>query len=261
MRTVIIIIIVLHGITSCNHNSASTKSNNIDYYEGLNAREVSYLTGDSLQVFADLYLSDPEKPSIILFHQASANARSEYGTIMPKLAEAGFNVLGVDQRSGGQRFGSYNRTVAILTREYSYCETYPDFEASVKYLRDRGIKGKIIAWGSSYSGSLAIELAAKSPEIDGVVAFSPASGGPMEDCKPDEYIISIDKPLLLMRPKREMQVASVASQFQLAKDNGHQTYIAEIGTHGSSMLVANRAKGDVKKNWDKVFAFLTSLQN
>jgi pimeloyl-ACP methyl ester carboxylesterase len=261
MRLVISIIIVVHGITSCNQNPENTYTGPINYYGGLNASEVSYLTSDSLQVFADIYLADSEKPTIILFHQASANARSEYRTIMPKLAESGFNVLAVDQRSGGQRFGNYSRTVALLAREYSYCETYPDFEASVKYLREKGITGKIIAWGSSYSGSLAIELAAKNKEIAGVMAFSPASGGPMEDCKPDEYIKSIDKPLLLMRPKREMQVPSVANQFQLAKDNGHQTYIAEFGTHGSSMLVASRVQGDVKANWDKVLSFLSSFQD
>ena len=260
MRTVISLIIVLHGITSCNHNQERTNASKIDNYEGVSVSEISFLTSDSLQVYADFFISDVEEPSIILFHQASANARSEYGTIVPKLAEAGFNVLAVDQRSGGQRFGNYNRTVASLTREYAYCETYPDFEASVKYLREEGIKGKIIAWGSSYSGSLAIELAARSLEIAGVIAFSPASGGPMKDCKPDEYIQSIDKPLLLMRPKREMQVPSVASQFQLAQDNGHQTYIAEIGTHGSSMMVEDRAKGDVRENWDKVFSFLSVFQ-
>jgi hypothetical protein len=64
-----------------------------------------------------------------------------------------------------------------------------------------------------------------------------------------------------MRPKREMQVPSVVSQFQLAQDNGHQTFIAEFGTHGSSMLVARRVQGDVKANWDKVLSFLSSFQD
>ena len=65
-----------------------------------------------------------------------------------------FNLLIVDQRSGGQRFGDYNRTVAAITQNYEYCEAYPDFVASVDFLRSEGYTGDILVWGSSYSAAL-----------------------------------------------------------------------------------------------------------
>jgi pimeloyl-ACP methyl ester carboxylesterase len=40
----------------------------------------------------------------LLFHQGGASARGEYGPIIPRLLSAGYHVLAVDQRSGGDRF-------------------------------------------------------------------------------------------------------------------------------------------------------------
>ena len=67
-----------------------------------------------------------------MFHQAGANAKGEYSTIIPKLLTEGFNVFAVDQRTGGQTFGKHNRTVAeISANRYGYCDAYPDLEAAL----------------------------------------------------------------------------------------------------------------------------------
>ena len=221
---------------------------------------ISFQTSDSLNIYGDLYESDKSGTTILLFHQAGANARSEYASIIPRLQKEGYNVLAIDQRSGGQRFGGHNRTVAELANSrFGYCDVYPDLVGAVNYLSDNGYSGNKVIWGSSYSAALVIKLAHELPdEIDAVLAFSPASGNPMNDCKPEQYFETLAVPLLVLRPQREMDIESVQNQFTSAKGNGHQTYVANPGTHGSSMLVEERAGGDVSANWDVVLSFIES---
>ncbi len=71
---------------------------------------ISFKTADSLEVTADLYLTNPDKaPFIILFHQANWS-RGEYLEIAPKLIKMGFNCMAVDQRSGDKVNGVLNET-------------------------------------------------------------------------------------------------------------------------------------------------------
>ncbi len=229
--------------------------------ESANAKEVNFVTADSIQIIADLYESNKTAPTILLFHQGGSNARAEYGTIIPRLMEKGYNIIAVDQRRGGQRYGSYNRTIARMPESnFSYCDAYADLESTLDYLIKSGFSGSKILWGSSYSAALAIKLANDRPEaVDAVLAFSPASGGPMEGCQPNEYFETLQVPLLLLRPAREMEIASVQAQFDLARENNHQVYVAENGVHGSSMLVAKRVKADVAENWQIVESFISGV--
>ena len=225
--------------------------------------EVSFFTSDSILIIGDWYAVDTSATTIILFHQARSNARGEYGTIVPELVEAGYNVLAVDQRSGGQTFGSYNRTVASRPwKNYTYCDAYEDFEAALNFVLNKSNTGKTAVWGSSYSAALVIQLAHKRPEdVDAVLAFSPASGGPMKECSPNDYLATLTTPLLLLRPEKEMEIESVQAQFDLAVENNHHTYIAKDGVHGSSMLVEGRAEGKIEDTWDAVKSFLKELDS
>lgn len=223
--------------------------------------EINYYTPDSVQIFGDLYLKDKSAETIVLFHQARANARGEYGPIIPELTAMGYNVLAIDQRSGGQLFGSYNRTVAqIPLNRFSYCDAYPEMEEALNYLNTHGFKEGKIVWGSSYSAALVIKLAAQhSDEVAGVLAFSPASGEPMEGCRPEEYFSTLKVPLLVLRPDSEMQYEFVKTQFDSVAHTGHQTYVAIGGKHGSSMLVSSRTNTNTEKTWEVVKVFLNSL--
>jgi pimeloyl-ACP methyl ester carboxylesterase len=220
--------------------------------------EVSFYTSDSLQIFGDLYEADKGGSTILLFHQGGSNAKGEYSMIIPRLIETGYNVFAIDQRKGGQLYGQYNRTVAnIPINRNSYCDAYPDLEAALDYIIERGYTGNKILWGSSYSASLVIKLASRRPDdISAVLAFSPASGEPMEGCEPNVLFESLEKPLLVLRPGREMEIESVQAQMSLAKQFEHQTYVAENGVHGSSMLVQERVQGGVEKHWAIVEAFI-----
>ena len=222
---------------------------------------MSFVTADNIVVYGDLFEVDKSNTTILLFHQAGANALSEYGSIIPHLIEMGYNVMAIDQRSGGQRFGGYNRTVAELpTSRFGYCDVYPDLIGSINYLKEHNYSGKKIVWGSSYSAALVIKLASDHPEeIAAVLAFSPASGEPMNDCKPEQYFGALPMPVLILRPQREADIESVKYQLELAKSQGHQTYVANPGTHGSSMLVKQRVGGDVSATWEVVADFLERI--
>jgi len=226
-----------------------------------NSAAISYTTADSIVVYGDLFVVDKSATTILLFHQAGANAKSEYSNIIPRLIELGYNVMAIDQRSGGQRFGGYNRTVAKLsTSRFGYCEVYPDLVGSLNYLKQHNYSGKKIIWGSSYSAALVIKLANEHPEeIAGVLAFSPASGEPMNDCKPEQYFNTLPMPVLILRPQREAEIESVKYQLEIASTQGHQTYVANPGTHGSSMLVKGRVGADVSATWGVVIKFLEGV--
>ena len=218
-------------------------------------------THDGVVVHGDLYRSEKGKsaPLILLFHQGGSNARGEYrGHIVPELLAKGFNIMTIDQRRGGERLGGSNRTMSGLgDTEYGYCDAYPDLEAALAYASELKLSGKRIVWGSSYSAALVVRLAAEhATEIDGVIAFSPASGEPMNGCQIDEHLESLSQPLLVLRPGSEMEIESVQRQFELVKESGHQAYVAENGVHGSSMLVPDRVEGSVSAHWDVVMTFI-----
>lgn len=250
-------------IVSCQPPSTERESTEKTTTPATEDTQISFYTSDSVQIYGDFFQKSQEAPTILLFHQGGSNARAEYGPIIPRLLEEGLNILAIDQRSGGQTYGSYNRTIAQLPlNDYGYCDAYADLEGALNYLKQQRFNGKKIAWGSSYSGSLVIQLASKHPdEIDAVLAFSPASGGPMQDCRPDEYFESLEVPLLLLRPLGETQIESVQQQLEMAQQAGHQTYVADPGAHGSSMLVQERAEGSVDAHWQVVRSFLRTIMN
>ena len=118
----------------------------------------------------------------------------------------------------------------------------------------------ILVWGSSYSAALVLQLAAKHPEeIAAVLAFSPASGEPLDGCRPETYIEDIQASVLITRPGREAEIESVADQLETFRAAGFETYVAPDGVHGSSMLVEERTKASTADTWAVVTAFLEEV--
>ena len=224
---------------------------------------IELITADSVTVFGDAF--NPEEANgavILLFHQAGANGPAEYGSIIPRLTDAGYTVVSVDQRSGGDRLGGSSRTVAALDgAEYSYCDVMPDLEATLDYALETNLGDPVFVWGSSYSAALVMRLAAaRQDDIGGVLAFSPASGGPMADCSPNEVAADLELPVLALRPAREMEIESVAAQLALFEAQGHQTFVAENGVHGSSMLNGARTESPTDATWEAVLGFMSSVR-
>lgn len=225
--------------------------------------EVTFRTSDGVTVHGDLYEApglERSAPLILLFHQGGGDARGEYRPLVGRLLNAGYHALAIDQRLGGERFGQQNRTVAGLEQGYdSYCDAYPDLVAALRFARRENFSGPLIAWGSSYSAALAIRLAAEHGEsLVAVLAFSPASGEPMKGCNPEPFAKQLDVPLLALRPVGEMEVPSVPVQLAAFREMGHETYVADPGVHGSSMLNAGRVGAGTDKTWDVVLAFIAA---
>jgi len=224
--------------------------------------EIRFKASDGVELFADLHraAAPDDAPVIILFHQAGGSARGEYKTIAPRLVEAGYHVLAVDQRSGGDRFGDPNRTALALGQESGYCDAYPDLEAALAYPPSVALTGPRIVWGSSYSAGLVFKLAAEHPsEITGLLAFSPAGGDPMQGCKPTDFLAQLRVPALSLRPENEAAMEPVIAQTAVLEGAGVKTHVASPGVHGSSMLVSERAGGDTEPTWSVVMRFLGSI--
>ncbi len=112
--------------------------------------ETKFITEDGVTIFGDLHTAEnanKSAPIILLFHQAGSNARAEYGPIIPRLTDAGYHVLAVDQRSGGDRLGGVNRTVEHAGANVEdYCAAYPDLQATLDYVKKKGYEGKTFVW-------------------------------------------------------------------------------------------------------------------
>jgi dienelactone hydrolase len=225
----------------------------------LKAQEpVSFPASDGITVYGDYYAGpSAEGPVILAFHQADFN-RSEYRDIAPRLVKEGFSVLAIDQRSGGDYGGVENRTAKESKGSWSYTDALPDLEAALKWAHEKHPQSKLIAWGSSYSASLAIVLASKQKDVAGVLAFSP---GEYFDGKPSVRAAAknVTVPVFITsRGDKEKVIAKLILE-KLASKDKTQFVPNGIGVHGSSALLQPDGKSD--EYWRAVDAFLAKLSD
>lgn len=220
---------------------------------------------DGLTITADLFAphENPATPFIVLFHQAGWS-RGEYREILPRLNSLGFNCLAVDQRSGGEVNGLVNETAkraSATGKKTAYLDTLPDLEAALVWARKSHAKGKVIAWGSSYSASLVLWIAGEKPGmIDAVLAFAPGEYF-TRDGKPETWIADaaakINVPVFITSAKKERP--SWAPIFAAIPDGKKSSYLPETdGNHGSRALWTQFE--DSKGYWEAVTAFLSHLK-
>jgi len=197
-------------------------------------------------------------PTILLFHMAGSSARGEYTEIAPIFNTGGYNTLAVDLRSGGDRLGAPNETANRLGDvDIGYCDAYPDMVAALEWAKANAGNGPIVALGSSYSAGLVIKLGAQNQEdIAGVLAFSPASGAPMADCRPEPFLEKMTIPVIAFRPDREMAIESVITQAAAFKASGVSYLEIKDGRHGSLMLRESQTGTNMDHAWKPVLKFL-----
>ena len=220
---------------------------------GLSAQDpITTVTTDAIAVHGNAWFGDlpDSSPLILLFHQGGSSGSGEYAQIAPWLVEAGYRVITWDQRAGGDLHGSPNRTVAGLSSTGAvptgFCDAMPDLEAALEYVRSERLAERVLVWGSSYSGSLVFGLAAAHPEtVAGVLAFSPASGGPVEACRAGLWAPAVRAPMLVLRPASEMERATSVEQRDALVAAGARFHVVTAGVHGSSMLVDERTGSDM----------------
>lgn len=175
-----LLILVLFFMTGCAENKADDmkKSEANSTVQKIELKEISFRSGDDLEITADLYSDgDVSRPFIILFHQAGWS-RGEYRETAPVFNSMGYNCIAVDQRSGKHVNGVDNLTASRAVKdgkETAYLDAYQDMEATLKYvISERLATGKLYVIGSSYSSALGFRLAAEYPaEIDALIAFAP----------------------------------------------------------------------------------------
>lgn len=215
---------------------------------------------DGLTVTADFYSSgDAKAPFIILFHQAEYS-RAEYQEIAPKLVALGYNCLAVDQRSGAAFNGVTNETYQAARAKglaTMFTDAYPDLEAALAYVAREYAPKQLIVWGSSYSASLALILAAEYPaEVSAVLSFSPGEYFKLNGKQVEEYAQSITQPVFITSAKAEERAwRPIAEQITSA---GCMFFVPEgNGRHGSSTLFEQTPNH--AEYWTAVEAFLATL--
>ncbi len=218
---------------------------------------------DGLPITADLYLAEDSttQPLLVLFHQAGSS-RGEYLEIAARLSKRGFPCLAVDLRSGRDANGVENETAkqALLKNlKTTYLDALPDVEASLEFARTKFPQHKIVAWGSSYSASLVLEVAGRRPElVDGVVAFSP--GEYFGDLgKPKDWIktaaAGIQCPVFITSAQGEQELWS--SIFRAIHVTNKVAFLpATAGEHGARALWKSAVGSE--EYWSAVSNFLAT---
>ena len=221
------------------------------------AEPVTLKAADGVTVYGRLYKAAQPKALILLFHQAGSS-KDEYATIAPRLVEAGYSALAIDQRAGGGLFGK-NETAAGLGREADYLEARPDLQAALDWAQTQHLP--IILWGSSYSSSLIFPLAADHPQ--GIVALLSFSPGEYFDS--DKQMIrraaaKVTVPVFIASANsKEERDDADPIMASLPKGAQNERYVPEHGVHGSSTLIATRNPAGAEANWREVLAFLNRV--
>lgn len=210
---------------------------------------------DGVQVSGLFYAAAHPKAVILLFHQAGSG-KGEYATIAPRLADAGYEALAIDQRSGGSLFGA-NETAARLGREVGYEDAKPDLVAALAWAQSKRLP--VILWGSSYSAALVFEVAAEHPgQAAAVLAFSPG-----------EYLgaghsvaaaaARVRSPIYVTSASDPGEVTAARAILAASPSKSKTQYAPETGVHGASTLLVARNPKGAADNWQHVLAFLRSL--
>ena len=214
------------------------------------AQPIVLTAADGVAVYALHTVAAHPRATILLFHQAGAS-KAEYVRIAPRLAAAGFDCLAVDQRSGG----GANETVRALGRSTDFLAAAPDFEAAFAWARARG--RPVVIWGSSYSSSMAIMLAARHRgQVAAVLAFSPG------EYFADDHVVTaaaarVDAPVFVTSAQSPSEIAAARAILSAVPGRANVQFVPTAGgAHGSATLDPDRNRGGAEAVWQATLAFL-----
>ena len=221
------------------------------------AEPVQLSAADGVKVYGELWRAPGARPPVIVaFHQAGSS-NAEYAPIAPRLVQAGFTVLAIDQRSGDGAFGGSNKTAAALGREASYEQALPDLEAALAWAKANASGAPVVVWGSSYSAALVFLLAAAHPgDVSGLVAYSPGEylgrKGAVRDAAR-----KVDVPVYIDQASSADEVTQSAAILQATRSADKQQIVSRAkSAHGSSTLRSDTNPGGAEAHWKAVLEFL-----
>jgi dienelactone hydrolase len=197
---------------------------------------------------------------ILAFHQAASN-HAEYSTIAPRLNAAGFTVLAIDQRSGGDYFGGVNRTVAGLGSSGTYESALPDLAAALQWGKAEARGAPVLLWGSSYSAALVFLIAARNPGwASGILAFSPSEYLPRRRAvRSAAEKVTVPVFVTQGREPGELDLARNILRSVASEEKTHFVP-AKGAAHGSSTLREDINPAGAEENWQAVLKFLAQFR-
>jgi pimeloyl-ACP methyl ester carboxylesterase len=219
---------------------------------------VHFYADDSLEINADFYQADPFSPYIIFMHQAGSS-RGEYKEIASRFTKMKYNGLAVDLRSGSESNYIQNETAKRARQmhlPHKMKDARKDVIAAVNYAYK--ISGKpVILFGSSYTATLALEVAKDNPKVSAVVAFSPGEYFGGHSVK--ETISGLSKPYFVTGAIKEKPYITEL----MSGTNSPQGILffpeEGKGRHGASNLWKKSA--DASEYWLALIVFFRSLEN
>lgn len=219
---------------------------------------VSLKAADGVQIRGAYYSASPGSPMVLLFHQADSN-RAEYAPIAPRLVKGGYACLAIDQRAGGEMWGTDNETVKALGHSAEYEKALPDLEAALAWAKTKSPNQKVIVWGSSYSASLVFLLTARQPtDVAAVLAFSP--GEYLGGHKVAQAAAQVTAPIFVTSAMDEQEIAAARNILAASPGKVKVQFIPRIaGVHGSSTLRSDRNPLGAEQNWAAVIQFLQGI--
>lgn len=250
-------------LVSCNSNSSEetdepTATESDNEIEKEFPEQITFPSHDGLEITANLYDIESEKPFIVLCHQARFN-KAEYHGIAERLNELGFACMAIDQRSGGPVAEYQNETnlrAVKAGKEVDYLDAEQDIRAAVAFASEK-YKRDIILWGSSYSSSLVPYVAADMDEVLAFVSFSPGDYYQPEKESLVKVLKNYDKRMFLTSSFREAkELAGLVNESGL-NQNEVQFIPQSAGHHGSRALWINQDGGE--EYWEAITAFLNEL--
>jgi dienelactone hydrolase len=253
----VIAVSIAVGATGCDAKPTENRSETFTLREArAGAQPLLLQASDGVTVHGLLYKASDPRAVILLFHQA-ASSKDEYATIAPKLVEAGYSALAIDQRAGDGMFG-INETAAKLGRKADYLEARPDLEAALDWAQTQNLP--IILWGSSYSSSLIFPLAAGDPHgIVAVLSFSP--GEYFNDKQMIRRAAAQLRVPVFVASTNSADETSEADPIMAAlpKNPANVRFVPAHAVHGSSMLIPARNPQGAEANMRAVMAFLEKV--
>lgn len=221
------------------------------------AEPVDLVAADGTTIYGEVWSAGKGAPILLAFHQASSS-HGEYAPLADRFVAAGFTVLAIDQRSGGNLFGT-NATVELRGASSTYESALMDLEAALSWAKTTDGSVPIVVMGSSYSASLVFLLAAAHPgEIAGLAAFSPG------EYLSDDHAVrraaaKVNVPIFITQGDGEEADAGVilASAASSAKT---QFVPKSGGVHGASTLRTDKNPRGAAENLQAFLSFLSQFR-
>jgi dienelactone hydrolase len=248
-----LILLAATALSSCDKPEA--KYNNVPPSAAQAWTSVTFKADDDLTIFGRSYAAAKPKAVILLFHQAESS-KGEYTEIAPRLRDAGYTAIAIDQRSGGKLYGD-NETVSLLGKGTDYLDAKRDLQAALTFAG--ALKLPVILWGSSYSSSLVFPVAVENPgKVKALLAFSPG------EYFPDKALVKtaaakVDVPVFVTSASDPEEVAEAKAIVAAVPGGRAEQYVPVAGVHGSSTLIAAKDPKGAEANWAAVMAFLKKV--